>query len=77
MFTSKSTVANLSKRSAAIKDVFTKTVEDCKAVNEEIEVLVDAKNVEIANLQNEVSVLNGISNGNSKLATKIESFLKE
>lgn len=72
-----STLASLEKRSASIKDVFTRTVEECKQVNQEIQAVVSQKEEEIKALQSEVSSLTSIQSGNAKLAGKIEAFLNE
>jgi hypothetical protein len=75
MFTSKSTLASISKRSASIVDVFTQTKNDCLALNQEIDGLVQKKNEEITNLNSEVAQLTSISANHTKLANKIDSFL--
>jgi len=77
MFTNKSTVASIQKRSAAIKDIFTKTKDDCIALNQEIDVLQTQKYEEIAKLQAEVNQLDTTKKGNDKLVAKIDSFLND
>lgn len=77
MFTSKSTVASIQKRSIAIKDIFTKTKDDCIALNQEIDALQTQKYEEIAKLQAEVSQLDTTKKGNDKLVAKIDSFLND
>lgn len=77
MFTSKSTVASIQKKSAAIKDIFTKTKDDCIALNQEINTLQTQKYEEIAKLQEEVNQLDTTKKGNEKLVAKIDSFLND
>lgn len=77
MFTNKSTVASIQKKSAAIKDIFTKTKDDCIALNQEINTLQTQKFEEIAKLQEEVNQLDTTKKGNEKLVAKIDSFLND
>ena len=75
MFAKKNTLANLTKRSEQIFDVFTQTQKDCESLNSEIATVVTSKEAEIKALQDEVSGLNAVKTKNDNLAKKIESFL--
>lgn len=67
--------SSFEKRSNKIFDVFTKTADESRKLNAEIALSVKEKEAEIAELQSEVSTLNGIAAKNEKLATKIEAFI--
>jgi wobble nucleotide-excising tRNase len=71
----KNTLANLTKRSEQIFDVFTQTQKDCESLNSEIAVVVSSKEAEIKALQDEVSGLNAVKTKNDNLAKKIQTFL--
>jgi len=71
----KNTLANLTKRSEQIFDVFTQTQKDCESLNSEIATVVSSKEAEIKALQDEVSGLNAVKTKNDNLAKKIQSFL--
>jgi hypothetical protein len=75
MFTSKSTLASLQKRAAAITDVFTKTKNDSLALAQDVKALSSQKQDEIAKLQVEVTSLDFLAKGHENLAAKIDSFL--
>lgn len=68
-------LSSLSKRSAAIFDVFTKTQKDCTILNEKIDGVIAAKELEIKILQSDVSGLGAIKSKNTNLSIKISSFI--
>lgn len=76
-FLRRSNLAGLEKQSADIMSVFTKTQQQCIAVNQSIAALTLKKEENIKALQSEVSTLNAISTKNAKLAGKIEAFIAE
>lgn len=71
----KSSLANITKRSNAIFDVFTQTQKDCETLNGEISVVVSSKEEEIKALQEEVNSLNAVKAKNDNLANRISAFL--
>lgn len=71
----KSSLANITKRSEAIFDVFTKTQKDCETLNGEISAVVSSKEEEIKTLQEEVNNLNAVKAKNDNLAKKVSAFL--
>jgi len=71
----RSKLGSLSKKSDKIFDVFTKTQNSCKKLNQEIEKDASTKTAKIQSLQSEVSTLNSIAERNNKLAAKIEAFI--
>lgn len=68
-------VENLRKKSESIVSIFTKTVNDLKAVNTETQAASDVKNAEIVKLQQEVTDLEAIKSSNEKVISKIETIL--
>ena len=73
----KSKIEKLTKRSADIFSVFTKTQTELAEVNLSIQEEVDGREVEIKKLTTEVDTLNAIKDKNTKLSTKIDSFLAD
>ena len=69
------TVDTFRERSDDIFSVFTDTMEQCKALNQDIDGLAQQKQAEADKLLQEVKQLESISLRNENLAKKIESFL--
>lgn len=75
MFLNKSNpVDALLKKSSNILDVFTKTVTELTAVNEEIAGVTQQKEIEKAELEKDITTLNERSAENSKVIDKIKNI---
>lgn len=76
LFEDKLKVTNLQERSKDILNVFTKTSEELQIVNNHVQVAKTQKLEEIKKLNQEVSDLDVITVGNTKIIQKVEEFLK-
>lgn len=75
MFLNKSNpVDALLKKSSNILDVFTKTITELTAVNEEIAGVTQKKEIEKAELEKDITILNERSAENSKVIDKIKNI---
>lgn len=75
MFTNKPIVESLQKKSDSVVSVFTKTVTDLSAINEEADKKLQANVVSISALQNENEEITKVVASNQKFVDKIKSFL--
>ena len=76
MFKRKVSVASLQSQSDKIVDVFTKTIDDLSAVNEEANALTVEKTAEIQKLETEVEVLQDIQTKNQTVINKIQKIFE-
>lgn len=70
-----STKDSLTKRSADILSIFTKTQQELEAVNAEIVLHVSSRKEEAQKILDEVAHLEGVASQNSNLSSKIQSFI--
>lgn len=74
MFGKINTVDNIVKRSLNVVNVFTKTINDLTAINQEITMIADEKEQAIAQLQNDVATLDHQRSENTKVIEKIQNI---
>ena len=70
-----STKDSLTKRSAEILSVFTKTQQELEAVNADITTHVSTKREEAQRILDEIAHLEGVASQNDNLSKKIQSFI--
>lgn len=71
LFTS---ISSLQKKSSSVMNVFNKTIEDLKKINEIALTEVSNKTIKIQTLEKENKELNTIVSENSKVISKIQQF---
>lgn len=76
LFSSKTDVSKLLQKSSNIVNVFTKTVNDLKEVNEQIETAMEEKQEERKRLETDITTLDTLKSTHVKVISKITSIFE-